>query len=179
MFKTSSLALAASTLALSVTLSGVARADVLVDRGLPTANLNAADASRSNVAWVDGGQSPSATPGNYWLEGDTFSNTSASAWNISTIRVWVVGAMDTASLVGGLSSAGAGGLSTISTSYTASATTYAGGAGYTTQSGSTLGLTQIDFAVNLMLGAGETYSFFLNGTGGSYVVPFMSASNAA
>ncbi len=40
---------------------------------------------------------------------------------------------------------------------------------------------QVDFAVNIVLSAGQTYDFFLDGTGSStgVVVPFAHASNAA
>lgn len=171
---------AVSVLALSAAMVGSASADVLVDRGLPSANLNTNDSSRSNVAWVDGGQTASnPKPGDYWVEGDTFTNTSSSTWNIDTIRIWTVGPMSSVSLIGGLSSDGPAGLHTVSTTYTSAATTYPGGADYVTTTGSHLGLTEVDFAVNLMLGAGQQFMFYLDGTGGSYVIPFMSASNAA
>jgi len=164
-------------------LCGSAMADaLLVDRGLPTDNLNnAAGANRSNVAWVDGGQTAAApSPSNYWVEGDTFKNTGSTGWAISTIRVWTVGPVSSVSLLGGLTAAGAAGLSTVSTGYAATTTSYAGGVQYQSSSGAfTNALTEIDFAVNLVLGAGEQFSFFLDGTGGNYVVPFMSAANAA
>ena len=38
---------------------------------------------------------------------------------------------------------------------------------------------QIDFAVNITLAPGQTYDFFLDGTGGDYTIPFVHASNAA
>jgi hypothetical protein len=175
MFATKHLASAIGAVAMSFAMMSVAYADVLVDRGLPSDNLNLNTANRSNVAWTDGGY----TRGNYWVEGDTFTNTTGATWNINTIRIWTVGATGTVSLIGGLSSGSPGSLTTISSTYTATPATYPGGASYTTTSGSSLPLTQIDFAVNLMLGAGQTYMFFLDGAGGDYVIPFMSASNAA
>lgn len=169
-----------SVLTISATIMGSAFADVLVNRGLPTANLNLTTGNRSNVAWTDGGQTAfNPSPTNYWVEGDTFTNTSSNIWNINTIRVWTVGSVNTASLIGGVSSAGAAGLSTVSTSFSSTPTTYADGSSYATTDGNSAPLTEIDFNVNLTLAAGQEYAFFLDGTGGSYVVPFMSASNAA
>ena len=76
-----------------------AGATLLVDRGLPTDNLNnAAGADRSNVAWTF----TQYTPSDYWLVGDTFQNTSSSTWTINTIRLWSVGNTDTPYLRGGL-----------------------------------------------------------------------------
>lgn len=71
------------------------RADLLVDRGLPTANLNnAAGADRANVSWAF----TEYTSPDYWVVGDTFANTSSQNWAISTIRLWTVGETDTAVL---------------------------------------------------------------------------------
>ena len=171
---------AVSVLAMSAAMMGTAHADLLLDRGLPSANLNLTNANRSNVAWVDGGQTTAApTPANYWVEGDTFKNTTGATWNIDTVRVWAVGPMTTASLIGGLSSNGAAGLSPVSTSYTATNATYPGGQVYISTSGARVLMTEIDFAVNLTLTAGQEFVFFLDGTGGNYIIPFMSASNAA
>src|SRR3990170_1503859 len=84
---------------LVIAASNQASAALLLDRGLPTANLNnAAGASRSNVAWLFTGY----TSGDYWLVGDTFTNTSAQTWSIDTIRVWSMKATETASLWGGV-----------------------------------------------------------------------------
>ena len=49
--------------ACALALCGGAMSDVLlVDRGLPTANLNnAASSLRSNVAWADSGQPPATS----------------------------------------------------------------------------------------------------------------------
>src|SRR5512141_1493725 len=75
-----------------------ANATMLVDRGLPTDNLNnAAGVSRSNVAWVSGGY----TPTDYWLVGDSFTNTSSGIWSIDSIRLWTVGLTSAATLWGG------------------------------------------------------------------------------
>ena len=56
---------------------------MIVDRGLPTLNLNnAADASRANVAWGETDLS--------LFDGDDFTVPSGS-WRIDTIRMWFVG----------------------------------------------------------------------------------------
>lgn len=147
---------------------------ILVDRGLPTANLNnAAGADRSNVAWVFG-QSPSAT--DYWLVGDTFTNTSSQNWLIDLIRLWAVGPATTAVLYGGV---GNSAVNVVSTGAVSGPVTYTGGSTYQGSGGSSIDMFQLDFAVNLALAPGETFSFFLDGTGGRYVIPFAHASNAA
>jgi hypothetical protein len=57
---------------------------LLVDRGLPTANLNnIADVNRSNVSWAE--------PDLNLFDGDTFTVTGASTWKVDTIRLWFVG----------------------------------------------------------------------------------------
>ena len=65
---------------------------LIVDRGLPTDNLNqAAGSSRSNVAW---GDNPAfdATFNVNWTYGDTFTVGSAGqSYLISSLRVWIVG----------------------------------------------------------------------------------------
>lgn len=163
-------ALGASTL-----FTGLASASpLLVDRGLPTANLNnAAGANRSNVAWASSG----FTSNDYWMVGDTFTNTSTQTWIIDTVRMWTVGTTDSAILRGGLTGQSVGVIS---------ATTY--GDAFTSiyqgTSGSMLSMFQVDFAVNIVLAAGETYDFFLDGSGSAGAgqgtsIPFAHASNAA
>lgn len=149
-----------------------ANADLLVDRGLPTDNLNnAAGASRSNVAWVFGG-----TSANYWLVGDSITNTSSQTWSIDTIRLWTVGGTSTAALWGGMVGTTMG---LLSGSSSISSALYSNSATYQGYSGGFINMYQVDFAVNILLAAGETFDFFLDGTGGSYTVPFAHASNAA
>ena len=148
---------------------------MLLDRGLPTANLNdVAGANRSNVAWTD---APYTSAADYWLVGDTITNTSAQAWSIDTIRVWTIGTTTTASLWGGLDSAA---MSVVSAAGVVSGALYADASTYQGSSGAMLQMHQVDFAVNLVLQAGETLDFFLDGTGQpTYVIPFTHASNAA
>ena len=146
---------------------------ILVDRGLPVANLNnIAGGSRSNVAWTEGGY----VSGDYWLIGDTFTNTSSQDWNINNIELWTVGQTSTATLWGGVDGFPIG---VVSNAGSITPTTYAGGISYQGTSGAFTTLNQIDFSTNFTLGAGQTYEFFFDGTGGAYVVPFVSASNAA
>lgn len=163
-------------------LSGVMSANgaMLVDRGLPTANLNnAAGASRANVAWTEGGYSPT----DYWLDGDTFKNTSSQTWSIDTIRLWTINITPTATaaLWGGIDGSTIGivsGSGAISAPmfYSDGITTYQG------SSGALRDMHQIDFAVGITLSPGQTYDFFLDGTGNNQaglVVPYAHASNAA
>ena len=150
-----------------------ANATLLVDRGLPTDNLNnAAGVSRSNVAWVSGGY----TPTDYWLVGDTFTNTSSDIWSIDAIRVWTVGPTSAVTLWGGTDGSTIG---VISGSGVLSNASYAGSILYQDLGGASIAMYQIDFAVGITLAPGETFAFFLDGTGGANVVPFAHASNAA
>ncbi len=167
----SALALAAAALFATAAQAST----VLVDRGLPDANLNnVAGANRSNVAWTDGGY---VSVNDYWLIGDTFTNTSGATWQIDSIRMWTVGNTATASLWGGKAG---GSVSVVSASGVVSGPVlYTGGATYQGSGGGLVDMFQVDFAVNITLGAGETFEFYLDGTGGRYVVPFGHASNAA
>jgi hypothetical protein len=161
----------ALVLALGVTS---ASADTLVDRGLPTDNLNnTAGALRSNVAWTEGGY----TSALYWLDGDTFKNTSSQTWSIDKIRMWTVSETTTATLWGGIE--GGGSIGVASSAGVISAATYADSSTYQGYSGAYRSMNQVDFSVNIQLAAGQTYDFFLDGTGGQYVVPFAHASNSA
>jgi hypothetical protein len=149
---------------------------VLVDRGLPTANLNnIAGPDRSNVAWTEGAYTTSS---DYWLIGDTFTNTSSEDWNINTIQLWTVGPTITATLWGGVEGSTIG-IGVVSNASSITPTTYAGGITYQGTSGSYIPMYQVDFSTNVTLAAGQTYDFFLDGTGAAYIVPFVSASNAA
>jgi len=147
---------------------------ILLDRGLPTSNLNnAAGASRSNVAWAFA----NFTSADYWIVGDTFTNSSTQTWVIDTIRMWTVGNTDSAILRGGASGQSVGVIST---------TTYGDAftSAYQGSSGSMINMFQIDFAVNIVLAAGDSYNFFLDGSGSAAggqgtSVPFAHASNAA
>jgi len=175
MTRTKSLLSLLCAAALTAAFSGPAAASaLLVDRGLPTDNLNnAAGADRSNVSWAFS----QYTSNDYWMVGDTFTNTSSQTWAITSIRMWTVGETDSAVLRGGLSGSTVGVISD---------TTYgdAFNSIYQGTSGSFITMHQIDFAVNILLGAGETYDFFLDGSGSAAAgqgtsIPFAHASNAA
>ena len=72
-------------------------------------------------------------------------------------------------------------INVVSASGAISPATYADGSTYQGSSGSSIAMHQVDFAVNITLSAGQTYDFFLDGTGSGdgTVVPFAHASNAA
>lgn len=176
-----------TTVALTSTYSLFANS-LLVDRGLPTANLNdPAGANRANIAFSASGYTPSA----YTVLGDSFVNTSASVWSIGDIRLWSVSPLATVTLRSGIDGSGVYG----STAGTISATTYAvnDASGHNTFQAAGIvpalyyDLWQLDFAVNVTLAPGQTYDFFLDGTGNTaldpsgnaLVVPYFHASNAA
>lgn len=151
---------------------------LLIDRGLPTANLNDAGGSRSNYSWLF--PKPAADATDYWLVGDSFTNSSPGIYSIDTIRLWTVGAaadLTSAILWGGIQG------STITLLGSAASKTeiyYLGGVAYS--SGPLLlPLTQIDFGVGILLGPGQTYDFFLDGADASSpdFLPYVHASNAA
>lgn len=159
-------------------LTGVtsASAATLVDRGLPTANLNnAAGPNRSNVAWLFTGY----TPADYWLVGDTFTNTSSDAWSINTIRLWSMKATESASLWGGID--GSPTIGVVSSSGAISDATYADSTNYQGSSGAFRDMHQIDFAVDITLAAGQKYDFFFDGrsSDSGYTLAYAHASNAA
>jgi hypothetical protein len=165
-------AICAASLAVAVNAS----ADLLVDRGLPTDNINnAAGSDRANVAWAF----TAYTSPDYWVVGDTFQNTSSQTWDINQITLWTVGTTTSASLWGGID--GSSAINVVSASGAISPATYADGSTYQGTSGSSIAMHQVDFAVNITLSAGQTYDFFLDGTGSGdgTVVPFAHASNAA
>ena len=175
--------LAALALVATALIGGTATASVtLLDRGLPTANLNnAAGANRSNVAWAD---VPYVSSTDYWLIGDTFTNTSSQTWVIDSIRMWAVGAVATTSLWGGVTGQSVNVVS--AAGVISGPVTYADTSTYQGSSGAFISFYQVDFAVNLTLAAGESYDFYMDGTGNTatyqnapLVVPFAHASNGA
>lgn len=167
--------------ALALAGGACANADsLLLDRGLPTANLNdAAGANRSNVAWADA--ESSNNPSDYYLPGDNFTLGGTGSYQIHDITVWVVGhaAPSGLSLLGGV--AGSPAMSTISSNFSATPTAYADSTTYQGSSGSSIPIYQVDFSVNVDVNAGQTYDFFLNGPwtadGSFYVNSFLHASN--
>lgn len=161
--------------------SGLASADLLFDRGLPTTNLNnAAGANRSNVLWAD--WESSNTPSEYWVNGDDVVFTNPGTYHIDTVRVWTTSDPTTGlSLLAGSALDNAGRFS----SYTSTPVTYSGGSDYQGNSGAFIQMYQLDFTINEDVTSGKYY-FFLDGpwvpyTGsqGGYVNPFLHSSNAA
>ena len=181
-------AMLACAVCASVVLSAQSvRADeMLVNRGLPTTNLNlAAGSSQSNVDWTWGDKG-TTSDGGYTLVGDSFTNTSLSTWNISTIQMWsdTNGTLSDLALWGGIDGSPSN-ITSISTTAVVTPTTYPG-TNYGYQAGSNglfYTLQQIDFAVDVSLAPGQTYDFFLNGSDSddpAYdYMPFAEASNAS
>ena len=158
--------------------SNLAAAQVLVlDRGLPTANLNNAAQNRSNVLWDDA-EIPPQTP---WLPGDDFTLPGSGNYTVTTIRVWSKSNTGL-TLWGGVAG---GPIASVSSVYTATAVTYSNSEGYQKKSdGSFVQLYQIDFSVDIALTGGITYQFFLDGSAtslgdGSFVGASLHASTAA
>jgi hypothetical protein len=167
----------------------MAQADPIVfDRGLPTANLNnAAGANRSNVAWGD-------TPD--WFLGDDFAISGSGAYNVSSIRTWVLGGNvpgdDLATLYSSLSlRLGPGGPNAMTqsfTSFTATKVQYADASNYQNTSGTFRDLWQLDWnTAGLVVNAGDLTNFGVSGvttTAGQAAlgfanVVFLHSSNAA
>ncbi|QJR11028.1 hypothetical protein DSM104443_02099 [Usitatibacter rugosus] len=152
---------------------------MIVDRGLPNANLNnAAAANRSNFAWADIETLP-VTP---FLPGDSFTLPAGGPFAVSTIRVWSLSSVGL-SLRGGIAG---GPIAVVSNTYTATPVTYANAQTYERSIvGGFLPLFQIDFTVNLPLAGGTNYQYFLDGPAtptlpaGDQVGVFLHASNAA
>ena len=147
---------------------------LLVDRGLPTANLNnAAGANRSNVAWAFAAYTSPITG---WLA--ILSRTQArrlgqsavfgcGRWAKPTLRFFGVELPDQL-----LASCRRMLLMRIQVRACTKAVQ------------AMITMHQIDFAVNITLGAGQIYQFFLDGSGSASAgqdtsVPFVHASNAA
>jgi len=164
-------------------------ADVMVfDRGLPTSGINApVSAARSNVAWAD------YTPydGSNWAIGDDFILGGAGTYDITDLRVWIVGTdsqqpsymWSDLTLFGGGTAPGSVNVlspSSIVVNQVTSPT-------YTGSSGSTIEIWQVDFLLNWTVTGGVTNTFFVGGTPtaanialyGTGVSPFLHASNAA
>lgn len=158
-----------------------AEAALVIDRGLPTTNLNnAAGANRSNVAW---GDSPAPS---YYGDDFTLAGNSGAVYTINAIRTWAVardiGAFSSITLFTGV---GANNALTATASGTPAAlatiTTYAGGATYEGQNpGDFLSMYQIDFTgLNIVATGGTVISFGVAGDGAGHPFWFNHASNAA
>jgi hypothetical protein len=145
-------------------------AAILVDRGLPTANLNnVAGGNRSNVDW--------ASDNSLEMLGDDFTlPTAHSSYQIDTIRVWIDGETDGLTLYLGTTET----LSAASTTYTVNSVKYSNGETYQSGSGSYWPIYQVDFAVNITASGGTKYNFAIAPPAvGADDYTFMLASNAA
>lgn len=190
-----------STLIASVVLVGVAAAasaqSLVVDRGLPTANLNdAAGSNRSNVAW--------GWYGNNWFAGDNFSLGTADGsnhWEINHIRTWVIigygyGDPNTSAFLGAantdvpsdefsavnlylgdangtmsiVKSANlTGGTATDDVNVTLTPVTYSDGTTYQGNSTSFINMYQVDFTgLNITAGSGQSVEFGVDGVAKAY-----------
>ena len=149
-----------SLTALGLIAAGAAQASLLVDRGLPTDNLNnAAGPNRSNVTWAFGSYPPYA-----WFVGDDFALGTSSS--ITDIRTWFTPSGD-ANVPSPTLFLGTvdGTLSQVAARTTVTKVPYANNEGYETgTSGVYRDLYQVDFSfTDLTLSAG-TYSFAVEGS---------------
>jgi len=159
-----------------------ASASLLLDRGLPTGNLNnTAGSNRSNVAWAD--WESTDDPAVYWLPGDEFEIAGSGSYQIDTIRVW---STDQSGLSLWFGPQG-GTISHLADVPSVTAVTYENTASYQGNSGAFRQLYQVDFNVNLTVSAGTFYQFFLDGpwqlydpedANSGYVNAFLHSSNA-
>jgi len=166
----------------------------VVDRGLPSDNLNnAAGSDRSNVAWGFNGDFQSGDDFELGSTGDADN----PYWQIDKLTVWVVsGAPDADTTLGDAfddvslylgdadgattplaKSANLTGNVTDNADVAVSKVNYDGGADYQGSSGSFISIFQVDF-MDLGTFAPDEYVFSLGGTSDG-ANPFMHASNAA
>jgi hypothetical protein len=160
--------------------SPASAAQLVFDRGLPTTNLNnAAGASRSNVAWGDGGTTFSM--------GDNFTLSAPAHYLIDEIRVWVVGgpaspAANAFSLWFGVDAGATTSVSFKTLSSSAALTTYNGIDTYQGSSGTFRDMYEVQFTgLNLFVTEG-TYAFGVSGPPGppgppDLTTPYLHASN--
>jgi hypothetical protein len=197
----SGLAVSVWALALSCAMPGAALAALVVDRGLPTANLNnAAGVNRSNVTWGFDDNAPGAA----YFSGDDFKITGAGTYRVDTIRTWAAigpnGSTSSPSIADLYSSitlyAGSGpnlanlmsgntvGNGTSNANISITKVTYQGGAAYQGRSGADSQLYEITFNnLNWLINGNESQYFSVAGVDNSntagYEPWFMHASNAA
>ncbi|MGR3320915.1 MAG: hypothetical protein ACU0DK_03165 [Pseudooceanicola sp.] len=185
-------ALFAATVTLaSFAATATLASSLMVDRGLPNANLNNdAGSDRSNVSWGFNGD---------YASGDTFSlGTNGVSYQVDKLSVWITAGApggqledrlkDLSLYVGSDTTADAALTKMKSTTITGNASsnadvqisqvTYPGGEDYQGSSGSYIQIYQVDF-LNLGILKGDDYVFSVWGdpTDGSYPT-FLHASNA-
>ncbi len=184
-------------------ISSSATANLVIDRGLPTANLNnVSGANRSNVTWGFG-QNPSED----YFSGDSFTLGSTGdpgnpTWMITKITTWTSGgsATDPNFALGdrfsnvrlfvgtnGLSEAAGGNFSlgsnsTDNSDISITKTTYMNGDSYQGTTGSMINLYKVEFSnLNIEVGAGDNVLFGVTGSARDNLTHtwFNHASNAA
>lgn len=180
--------------ALAALFSGVGVAQTLiVDRGLPTANLNAPDASRSNVAL----RSANTPTGGFdaFVVGDRFNVGNpfgGQPIKISQISLWVIKSAEATFADFDFASASsyellltdpAAGLllaSDFLNPATPTSVNYANGQDYLTSGGTQVDLLRLDFYFDLVVNPGTTLFFGVAGfdKSGNFLAPAVHASNA-
>jgi hypothetical protein len=143
-----------STIGLVTAMS--ANADLLVDRGLPNAQQS------SDLSWSD--EEFTGTPNGYVDAGGSFSMSGSGTYRITGITVWDVVNNDIG-IPTGLSLLNASG-SRISSGYAATVATYGNGKNYVPANPDgypPATLYKLNFAVDVLVNAGSTYDFFLDG----------------
>jgi len=186
-----------SAVLLGCLAAGPAKADLLFDRGLPTANLNTGNASQSNVIWAFAPHPP-------FFSGDDFTLGSVPAgaanWVIDDIRIWTAaGAIgntgytlgseySSITLYGGPDSVGVSPLisgnisgNTATNNITFTPVQYAGNLDYQGSSGNMYQLWQVDFGnLNWLVSANTLTDFGVDAvTTNPADYWFNHASNAA
>jgi hypothetical protein len=150
---------------------GMASADLLFDRGLPTENLNsAAGASRSNVGWGFGYSSEAR-----WLAGDDFVIGGTGNYFVNKITVWTTSSATTTPVWSVWFGQADGTLAQYAASSNLATYGDSFSSIYQGSSGSYIPLYQLDISLNTVLSGSATYQFFLDGTIPSYI----HSSNAA
>jgi hypothetical protein len=166
--------------------SAVAQADVLVDRGLPTININnTAGANRSNIGWAATTAIGTVSANNIMLGDDFTLPTAASQYHVTNIRVWMMDPYNLAPYTTSIAPApndggtplpfgstynsisldlrqGTSGLFAVVGSPTITQVTYVNGEAHQGGSGNFRPMYQLDFAVDITASGGTLFDFALN-----------------
>ena len=157
-----------AVLRIAILTTAAIASPLVVNRGLPTENLNnAPGGSRSNVVWPFA----SVTSSDDWLAGDTLKNTNSQPWTIDSIRLWTQGETDTAVLRGGIDGSNIDVIPDTSSLHQGTP-------------GSIIAMHQIDFMANIPLsaiaaGQGISVPLSARAAGQGTSVPFVHAPNVA
>jgi hypothetical protein len=181
-------------LAALLSVCSLASASILFERDLPISGINAVGASRSNIAPIQG--SAGGTP---FVLGDDFTlGSSGQNFLVSSLTVWIVGpcAIGTCTpadndpstqfsnitLFGGLDNNTGGPLALLTSIFSSTHVTYAGGLNYLSPNNGTtfFPLYQLTFSnLGLVIPGGQLYDFAVSGTGIGNNSFALHASNAA